>query len=78
MPRPTSSNVENILQATIDGTEYNEPTESRVEELLVELKETIEEGGGGGGGTGEERHGTVGKKNGITADEFTEITGEPY
>lgn len=23
-------------------------------------------------------HNVVGKKNGITADEFTEITGEPY
>ena len=43
------SNVEDILRATIDGTEYTEPPKSRVESLLVELKETIEEGGGGGG-----------------------------
>ena len=42
------SNVEDILRATIDGTEYTEPPKSRVESLLVELKETIEEGGGGG------------------------------
>lgn len=41
------SNVEDILRATIDGTEYTEPPKSRVESLLVELKETIEEGGGG-------------------------------
>lgn len=42
------SNVEDILRATIDGTEYTEPPKSRVESLLVELKEKIEEGGGGG------------------------------
>lgn len=45
------SNVEDILRATIDGAEYTEPPKSRVESLLVELKEKIEEGGGGGGGT---------------------------
>ena len=45
------SNVEDILRATIDGTEYTEPPKSRVESLLVELKETIEEGGGGGSDT---------------------------
>ena len=42
------SNVEDILRATIDGTEYTEPPKSRVESLLVELKDKIEEGGGGG------------------------------
>lgn len=45
-----ASNVENILQATIDGTTYEVPANSRVEELLIELKAVIE-GGGGGGGT---------------------------
>ncbi len=40
-----------ILRATIDGTEYNEPPQSVIEELLIELKEAIEAGGGGGGGT---------------------------
>ena len=33
------SNVEDILRATIDGTEYTEPPKSRVESWLVELKE---------------------------------------
>lgn len=46
-----ASNVEDILRATIDGETYEGNVESRVEELLVELKEAIEEGGGGGGGT---------------------------
>lgn len=45
-----ASNVENILRATIDGTSYEETPQSRVEDLLIELKETIEAGGGGGGG----------------------------
>lgn len=46
------SRVENILRATIDGTTYEIPAGSRVEELLLELKELLEEGGGGGGGGG--------------------------
>lgn len=41
------SNVEDILQATIDGTEYSGIPQSRVEALLLELKEVIESGGGG-------------------------------
>ena len=40
-----------ILRATIDGTEYTDPPQSVIEELLIELKETIEAGGGGGGTT---------------------------
>ncbi len=40
-----------ILRATIDGTEYTDPPQSPIEELLIELKETIEAGGGGGGTT---------------------------
>ena len=45
MSEPQSRN-EAILQATIDGTEYTDPPQSRIENLLLELKETIEEGGG--------------------------------
>lgn len=45
------SRSEEILFATINGEEYNGLPESRIEELLLELKEVIEEGGGGGGGT---------------------------
>lgn len=44
------SRTEDILRATIDGTEYNDRPQSREEELLIELKEAIEAGGGGGGG----------------------------
>lgn len=45
------SRTEEILYATINGEEYTGLPESRIEELLLELKEVIEEGGGGGGGT---------------------------
>lgn len=44
-----SSNVENILKATINGEPYDRPPMSRVENLLLELKAVIEAGGGGGG-----------------------------
>lgn len=47
---PQSRNEE-ILIATIDGTEYDKIPQSRIEELLLELKEVIEAGGGGGGTT---------------------------
>ena len=40
-----------ILQSIIDGTPYDAPIQSPIEELLIELKEVIEAGGGGGGGT---------------------------
>ena len=39
------SRIEDILVATIDGTPYTEPAESRIEGRLIELKEAIEAGG---------------------------------
>ena len=45
------SRSEAILLATINGEEYTGYPESRIEELLIELKAVIEAGGGGGGGT---------------------------
>lgn len=45
------SNVENILQSIVDSEEYKQNPQSRVEELLLEVKEVIEQGGGGGGTT---------------------------
>lgn len=42
------SRSEEILAATINGEEYNQPPQSRIEWLLLELKATIEAGGGGG------------------------------
>lgn len=36
-----------ILQSIIDGTEYTDPPQSHIEELLIELKQIIEAGGGG-------------------------------
>lgn len=44
---PQSRNEE-ILIAAIDGKEYNKLPQSRIEELLLELKEVIEAGSGGG------------------------------
>ena len=41
------SRVEDILEATIDAEPYTEEPQSRVEELLIELKETIEDNPGG-------------------------------
>lgn len=49
MGETVTSRFENIVQSMIDGTSYSETAHSREEELLLELKETIEEGGGGGG-----------------------------
>lgn len=45
------SREEAILQATINGDEYTDYPQSRIEELLIELKAVIEAGGGGGGTT---------------------------
>ena len=45
MGTPQSRN-EAILQATIDGTEYTAPPQSRIEDLLIQLKAAIEGGGG--------------------------------
>lgn len=43
------SRVEEILTAMINGDEYSEVPQSRVEALLLELKDVIESGGGGKG-----------------------------
>ena len=43
--KPQSRN-EDILTAIINGDEYNEPPQSRIEALLLELKAAIEEGSG--------------------------------
>lgn len=51
MSNTPQSRNEAILQATIDGTPYTAPPQSRIEALLIQLKEVIEAGGGGGGTT---------------------------
>ena len=45
-----TSRNEQILQSIINGQSYEEAAQSRIEELLIELKAAIEAGGGGGGG----------------------------
>lgn len=60
------SRTEEILIATIDGTEYDKLPQSRLEELLLELKEVIEAGGGGGGTTNYNNLSNKPQINGIT------------
>ena len=38
-----------ILQSIVDDVPYTDPPQSRIEDLLLQVKEVIEEGGGGGG-----------------------------
>jgi hypothetical protein len=45
---PPQSRNEEILKATINGTSYDKEPQSRIEDLLIELKAAIEGGGGGG------------------------------
>lgn len=60
------SRDEEILIATIDGTEYDKIPQSRMEELLLELKQVIEAGGGGGGTTNYNNLSNKPQVNGIT------------
>ena len=71
------SRDEEILIATIDGKEYNKAPQSRMEELLLELKETIEEGGGGGGGIRPIGVTTTPLYDGATTNPI-QINGESY
>lgn len=48
---PNNSRSEDIIQSILDNTEYDEAAGSRIEYLLIELKNAIEGGGGGGGVT---------------------------
>lgn len=68
---PESRN-EAILQATIDGTEYTAPPQSRIESLLIQLKEAIEAGGTGGDTTA-----LAAKVNAIEAQLFSTIADVP-
>lgn len=43
---PAQSRNEAILEATLNGTAYTDPTQSRIEDLLLRLKAAIEAGGG--------------------------------
>lgn len=45
---PNNSRAEDIIQSILDNTEYDEEARSRIEYLLIELKNAIEGGGGGG------------------------------
>ena len=48
MGETVSSRFEDIVRSIIDDTPYEETVHSKEEELLLELKEVIEQGGGGG------------------------------
>ena len=58
------SRNEKILRAIIDGTEYTDPPQSRIEALLIEL---LNQGGGGGGSDAYDVTFTPGE-DGYTAD----------
>lgn len=60
------SRVEDILVATINGEPYEVPPLSRIEVLLLELKEVIEAGGGGGGTTNYNLLQNLPQINGVT------------
>lgn len=59
---PNQSRSEDIIQSILDNTEYDEPARSRIEYLLVELKNAIE---GGGGGTGTDNYNELNNKPSI-------------
>ena len=65
------SREEDILRATIDGTQYDGKPQSRIEKLLLELKEAIEAGGGGGGGGGTTNYNLLTNKPKVNGNELT-------
>lgn len=75
MADPQSRN-EAILQATIDGTEYTDPPQSRIEDLLLQLKAVIEGGGGVAGvASFNARTGVVVPESGDYTAEQVGVTG---
>lgn len=42
------SRIENILQSIVDSSEYDGPVQSRIEQLLLDIKSVISAGGSGG------------------------------
>ena len=42
------SRIENILQSIVDSSEYDRPVQSRIEQLLLDIKSVISAGGSGG------------------------------
>lgn len=62
MSQMPQSRAEEILQSKIDGTSYDKPPQSRVEELLLEL----DTGGGGGGTTDYNQLSNLPTLNGVT------------
>lgn len=54
---------EQILKSILDGTEYSTPPQSRIESLLLQLKDAIESGGGGGTGITVDDHIDQSSKN---------------
>lgn len=53
------SRIENILQSIVDSNEYDGPVQSRIEQLLLDIKSVISAGGSGGGGVTEETVSTM-------------------
>lgn len=69
---PNNSRAEFIIQSILDGTEYDEPAQSRIEYLLKQLKNAIE--GGGGSGFTPTAEQLAAMNSGINAEDVEQIT----
>ena len=70
------SRVENILEATIAGSSYTDGPQSRLEALLLQLKEVIEQGGGGTPSASDVSYDNT--TSGLTADDVQEAIDEVF
>lgn len=70
---PAQSRDEDILYTTLQKQLYEKETESRIEDLLVQLNESIVSGGGGGGFTPTETQLTA-INSGIDSDKVQQIS----
>ena len=70
------SRVENILEATIAGSSYADGPQSRLEALLLQLKEVIEQGGGGTPSASDVSYDNT--TSGLTADDVQEAIDEVF
>ena len=69
---PNNSRAEDIIQSILDNTEYNEEARSRIEYLLIELKNALE--GGGGSGFTPTAEQIAAMNSGINAEDVEQIT----
>lgn len=68
---PPQSRDEDILYTTLQGQLYEKEAESRIEDLLIQLNESIVSGGGGGFTPTEQQ--LTAMNSGITAEDVAQI-----